>query len=135
MRFGDKLNFIFDGDDRIDLKDIKVPALIIQPLIENAIWHGLVPKETGGKITVSVAQNNGSVECIIDDNGVGRELSARYKTQYETAHQSKGIQLTQSRLKLDTILNEREDSIRIIDKKDENGKPAGTKVILTFNEN
>jgi sensor histidine kinase YesM len=111
MRFGNKVEFVFYIDESLDLKDIKVPALIIQPFIENAIWHGLVPKETGGKIIISVKENSQAVECIIDDNGIGRELSNQYKAQYEATHQSKGIGLTQSRLELDKLLNEREDSI------------------------
>lgn len=135
MRFGDKVKFIFDVDESVDLKDIKVPALILQPFIENAIWHGLVPKESGGKVTVSVKEKNGSVECTIDDDGIGRELSRQYKAQYESAHQSKGIGLTQSRLELDKILNEREGSIHITDKKNENGKAEGTKVIIQFRQN
>ena len=135
MRFGEKVEFIFNVDESVDLKDIKVPALILQPFIENAIWHGLVPKETGGKVIISVKENNGSVECAIDDDGIGRELSKQYKTQYESTHESKGIGLTQSRLELDKLLNEREDTISIIDKKDERGNAEGTKVIITFKEN
>ena len=135
MRFGDKVKFIFDVDESIDLKDIKVPALILQPFIENAIWHGLVPKENGGKVIVSVKENNGTVECIIDDDGIGRELSKKYKAQYEATHQSRGIGLTQSRLELDKLLNEREDTISIIDKKDEDRNAEGTKVVITFKEN
>jgi anti-sigma regulatory factor (Ser/Thr protein kinase) len=134
MRFGDKVEFLFDVNESIDLKDIKVPALILQPFIENAIWHGLVPKESGGKVTVSVKENNGSVECTIDDDGIGRELSSQYKAQYESTHQSKGIGLTQSRLELDKLLNEREDSIQIIDKINKVGIPEGTKVIIIFKE-
>ena len=135
MRFGRKVEFVFDVDEKIDLKDIKVPALILQPFIENAIWHGLVPKEPGGRVVVSVKENDGAVQCIIDDDGIGRELSEQYKAQYESTHQSKGIGLTQSRLELDKLLNEREDSIQIIDKKNEAGKAEGTKVIITFKEN
>jgi len=134
MRFGDNIKFIFNVDETIDLKDFKVPALILQPLIENAIWHGLVPKETGGTIIFSVRENNGAVECMIDDDGIGRELSNQYKAQYRATHESKGIGMTQSRLELDKLLNEREDTIRIIDKKNETGVPAGTKVIVTFKE-
>ncbi len=134
MRFGNKVEFLFDVNESIDLKDIKVPALILQPFIENAIWHGLVPKESGGKVTVSVKENNGAVECTIDDDGIGRELSSQYKAQYESTHQSKGIGLTQSRLELDKLLNEREDSIQIIDKINKVGIPEGTKVIIIFKE-
>ena len=135
MRFGNKVDFVFDIDETIDIKDIKVPALIIQPIIENAIWHGLATKESGGKVVISVNEKNGAVECSIDDNGIGRVLSKNYKHEYESTHQSKGISLTQSRLELDKLLNEREDAIYIVDKEDEDGKPEGTKVIITFKEN
>ena len=121
-------------DETIDLKDFKVPALILQPFIENAIWHGLIPKETGGKVTVSIRKTDGVIQCIIDDDGIGREQSKQFKPQYEATHQSKGIGLTQSRLELDKLLNEREDVIFIIDKEGENGKPEGTKVIISFTE-
>ncbi|HEX7844644.1 MAG TPA: hypothetical protein VF476_02520, partial [Chitinophagaceae bacterium] len=103
--------------------------------IENAIWHGLVPKETGGRIAIDVRKSEDTVECIIDDDGIGRELSSQYKTQYDSTHQSKGIGLTQSRLELDKILNEREGNISIIDKTDNAGKAIGTKVVLTFKQN
>ena len=135
MRFGDKLDFVFEIDEAIDLKDIKVPALILQPFIENAIWHGLVPKESGGKVIFSVKEKNDEVECMIDDDGIGRELSRLYKAQYETTHQSKGIGLTQSRLELDKLLNDREDTIEIVDKQNEDGTPGGTTVIIIFKEN
>ena len=135
MRFGDKVEFIFDVDEKIDLKDIKVPALILQPFIENAIWHGLMPKDSGGKVIISVKEKDGAVECTIDDDGIGRELSKKYKAEHEPTHQSKGIGLTQSRLELDKLMNEREDTISITDKKDELGNSIGTKVILTFKEN
>jgi LytS/YehU family sensor histidine kinase len=135
MRFSDKVDFVFDVEGSIDLKDFKVPALIIQPFIENAIWHGLIPKETGGKVTVSVRRSNGAIQCIIDDDGIGRGQSEKFKPQYEAVYQSKGIGLTQSRLELDKMLNERDDSISIIDKKNELDEATGTKVIISFKEN
>ena len=134
MRFGDKVDFVFDIDGSFDLKNFKVPALIIQPFIENAIWHGLVPKESGGKILVSARGNNGIIHCTIDDDGIGRKLSQQYKNQYESTYQSKGIGLTRSRLELDKILNDRDNMINITDKTDISGKPAGTRITLTFNQ-
>lgn len=135
MRFGNKIDFVFDIDERVDLKDIKVPTLILQPLIENAIWHGLMPKESGGKVVISVKENNGTVQCSIDDDGIGREMSKKYKSNYETTHQSKGMGLTRSRLELDKLLNKREEDIFILDKEDEVGKSEGTNVIIKFKEN
>jgi LytS/YehU family sensor histidine kinase len=135
MRFGEKVDFDFEVDESIDLKDVKVPALIIQPFIENAIWHGIVPRESGGKITVAVKEKDHVIECIIDDDGIGRELSRKYKAQYEATHESKGIGLTRTRLELDKALNNRDDKIQIIDKSDNQGQPAGTKVVLSFDGN
>jgi sensor histidine kinase YesM len=134
MRFGNKVSFAFEIDGSVDLKEFKIPALIIQPFIENAIWHGLVPKESGGNVVVSATGNKDVVQCIVDDNGIGRELSGQYAPQFVTNHQSKGISLTQSRLELDKILNERDNMIEIVDKRDTKGIPYGTKVILTFKE-
>ena len=135
MRFSDKVDFRFDIDDSIDLKDVKVPALILQPFIENAIWHGLVPKDSGGNVQVSVKNRNNGIECSIDDDGIGRELSRQYKAQYEATHESKGISLTRSRLEIDKLLNNREDTITIQDKINSQGKPSGTTVVLNFKEN
>lgn len=135
MRFGDKVEFSFDIDDSIDLKDVRVPALILQPFIENAIWHGLVPRDSGGSVKVTVKSKGDTIECSIDDNGIGRELSRQYNVQYNAGHKSIGIGLTRSRLEIDKLLNNREDTIRITDKVNQFGKPAGTTVVLTFKEN
>ncbi|MEO8117242.1 MAG: histidine kinase, partial [Bacteroidota bacterium] len=135
MRFGEKVDFQFDVDEHIDLKDVRVPALILQPFIENAIWHGMVHKEYGGMVHISIEEVNGAINCIIDDNGIGRDISKKFKASYETTYESKGIGLTKARLHLDKLLNDREDKITIIDKKDAAGRPEGTKVIITFKQN
>lgn len=135
MRFGNKVGFQFNVDEHIDLKDIRVPALILQPFIENAIWHGMVHKEFGGRVQISIEEINGGINCIIDDNGIGRDISKQFKSSYETTYESKGIGLTKARLHLDKLLNDREDKITIIDKKDAAGRPEGTKVIITFKQN
>ena len=135
MRFGDKFRYQFNMDPSTDLKSIQVPALIIQPFIENAVWHGIMPKKEGGTVTISVEETDHAVSCVIDDDGIGRETSK--KNEFKTglsAHQSKGIHLTQSRLTLDSQLNERNATVEIIDKSNGQGKATGTKVILTFNE-
>ncbi|WP_158638368.1 sensor histidine kinase [Panacibacter ginsenosidivorans] len=135
MRFGKKFSYHFNIDETIDLKSIQVPALIIQPFIENAIWHGIMPKEEGGKLTVSVTKKGDAISCIIDDDGIGREMSKQNKFKGEpSTHQSKGVHLTQSRLDLNNALNQRNASVEIIDKKDTAGNAAGTKVVLTFVE-
>ena len=135
LRFGNKFSYSFNIDPEIDLKSIQVPALILQPFIENAIWHGIMPKEEGGYIKVAIEKNDDAICCIIDDNGIGRDLSLKSKFKHQpSTHQSKGVKLTQSRLDLDNALNNRSATVETIDKKDENEIGAGTTVILTFKE-
>ena len=71
---------------------------------------------------------------IVDDDGIGREASAQNKSASGLAHQSKGVNLTQSRLELNNLLQQRQAELEIIDNKDEYDKALGTKVILRFNE-
>ena len=135
MRFDNKFSFSFVVDPDLDIKSIKVPALILQPFIENAIWHGVMPLETDGFINVSVVKMDDTIICTIDDNGIGRELSKgrEFRSQSST-HQSKGVKLTQYRLDLDNALHHRSATVNTIDKKDENGNPSGTTVIVSFKE-
>ncbi|MEP7107501.1 MAG: histidine kinase [Ferruginibacter sp.] len=135
MRFGDKFSYHFNIDETIDMKSVRVPALVIQPFIENAIWHGIMPKEKGGILTVTVEKKEEAIYCIIDDDGIGRELSKQNKFRGEpSTHQSKGVHLTQNRLDLDNLLNERNATIILTDKKDNQDKATGTTVVLTFKE-
>jgi tetratricopeptide (TPR) repeat protein len=133
MRFGNKLSYNFCIDKVIDLKSVMIPALIMQPFIENAIWHGIMPKEAGGNLTVTLKRENEVIQCIIDDDGIGREISMRNKfKKYPTTHQSKGMYLTQTRIDLDNLLNYRNASIKIIDKKNIEGNAEGTSVVIEF---
>jgi len=133
MRFANKFNYSFSIDETIDLKLLMVPALIMQPFIENAIWHGIMPKEEGGCVNITIKGADENVLCIIDDDGIGRETSRHNKFKGEV-HESKGVHLTQSRIDLDNLINQRNASLEIVDKKDEDSKASGTRVILTFKE-
>jgi sensor histidine kinase YesM len=134
MRFGRKLSYEFLINESIDIGEVKIPPLIVQPFIENAIWHGLMPKEEGGQVTVNIQKNKETIYCIVEDNGIGRELSINNKLNNGMLkHESKGINLTRSRMKLDNILSQRKTTINIIDKKNNQGQNEGTKVILQFN--
>ncbi len=131
MRLNGKLHYGFDIDHNLDLKSLMVPALIIQPFIENAIWHGIVPKNEGC-VTISVKGFEDAIICEVDDDGIGRKLSKQNKPIVMATHESKGVHLSQARLNLEKLLNDTTASIKIIDKYDEQ-QPKGTKVIITFN--
>jgi len=81
-------------DDNINLLSTQVPPLIIQPFVENAIWHGILPKKGKGKIIVSIVPDNDlkNLVCKIEDDGVG------FKEEQNSSHESKGIEITEKRL-------------------------------------
>jgi hypothetical protein len=127
LRFGDKLEYEFIIDPNIDCGDIKIPALLLQPFIENAIIHGLLPKQEGGKIIVSVNLEGETVICKIDDNGVGRNSALKNE-----GHTSKGMKMVQGRLDLYNQMHQQDAHIEIVDKSGANGLPAGTLVVITL---
>src|SRR4030095_2447768 len=130
MRLDGRLKYSFYIDPNLDLKSIMVPALIVQPFIENAIWHGIVPKD-GGQINISVKRQEEVIICEVDDDGIGREMSKRNKPVTPITHESKGVHVSQQRLHLEKMLNDTNASIETIDKV-YNNVAAGTKVVLTF---
>lgn len=127
LRFGDKLEYEFVIDPNADCTDIKIPALLLQPFIENAIIHGLLPKKEGGKIIVSVKLEEETVICKIDDNGVGRNSALKNE-----GHESKGMKMVQGRLDLYNQMHQQDAHIEIVDKSGANGLPAGTLVVITL---
>jgi two-component sensor histidine kinase len=131
MRLNGKLKYNFDIDPNLDLKSVMVPALIIQPFIENAIWHGIVPKDEG-TIRVTVKGNEDVVMCEVDDDGIGREMSKRNRPITPVIHESKGVHLSQVRLNLEKMLNETNASIETTDKYQYENS-TGTRVVITFN--
>jgi len=97
-RFGQKLEYHIGISDKIDREETMVPSMILQPYIENAIWHGIMPKEEGGKIDIRIDFYGEHYLLIkIIDDGVGIDNSLRNKPQQ---HQSKGMSLTRERINL-----------------------------------
>jgi hypothetical protein len=130
MRLEGKLDYRFEINENLDLKSVMVPALIIQPFIENAIWHGIVPKEKG-IVIIRVTGDEGSIVCEVEDDGIGRELSMQNKPITPVMHQSKGINLSQSRLNLEKVLSEKNASVSIVDNYN-HGQASGTSVFINF---
>ncbi len=76
-----------------------VPALTVQPFIENAIWHGIMPKENGGQLPVNISKKENKIFCAEEDDGIGRKISMKNKfADAEITHQPKAVRLTQTRL-------------------------------------
>jgi sensor histidine kinase YesM/streptogramin lyase len=97
-RFGEKFSYTIHISDDIDQDETMIPSMILQPYIENAIWHGLMPKEDGGKISIVIKpEGNDKLLIQIIDNGIGIDNSLRVKRD---KHESKGMSLTQERINL-----------------------------------
>lgn len=131
LRFDKKFSYHFDIANNISADSIEVPPLIIQPYVENAIWHGLLHKENGGMLIIRVKMINESMlQCEVEDNGIGREKARELKSKSAISRKSLGMKLTESRLSLLNKYAAVNASIDIVDLKEENGESSGTKVIL-----
>jgi hypothetical protein len=112
----------------IDLQNIAIPPLLMQPFIENAIWHGLNKKKKKGNLTVSVIKKGVQLICVIDDDGVGRQENIN---SISTEKKSLGIDITKQRIDRLMETTNLFASVYIEDKK-ENGMAIGTTVTLTL---
>ncbi|MET7000105.1 tetratricopeptide repeat-containing sensor histidine kinase [Chitinophaga defluvii] len=129
MRFKDKLRYEIVVDNSIDIDYIELPPMLIQPYIENAIWHGLMHKEEGGKIEIHLSEKEEVLIASIKDNGVGRIKAAELKSKSAVIHKSFGMNITNERLELINQKYNITTSVTIIDLY-HNGTPAGTEVII-----
>jgi tetratricopeptide (TPR) repeat protein len=131
IRFSNEIDFkiIVDGD--IDVHQVKIPSLILQPFLENALWHGLSSKEGEKKIGLHISKGkDGFVHIAIMDNGVGRGAAEKIKEGKVLKRKSVGIDITKERLANFSRDYQNSFEVEIIDLFDENGKSSGTKVIL-----
>lgn len=126
IRFANKFSFDIIKDPSIDMDTIEVPPLIIQPFVENAILHGLLPSEIPGVLNVSVAKMQNKIVCTIEDNGIGREKARMNKKQDGVKRESHGMEITLKRIDLFNKENNLSDAVEIIDLQN----PAGTKVVI-----
>jgi len=135
MRLKNKLQFNFKIDDKIDIDFIKLPPLLLQPYIENSIWHGIMPKATGGNIDINFAltEDENYLHIQIIDNGVGRMKAAELKEQKAFKHISHGTRITGKRIDLINEQYQSGASIKIEDLLDViDNNPTGTRVTITI---
>ena len=137
LRFKKSFDYAITFLNAVDSDNVFIPPLLLQPFCENAIWHGLMhlpagrhSKEGQGRLNIELSMENNILNCVITDNGVGREKAEEMNSKTAEKEKSMGLKITTERL---ALLN-REKGLHtfyeIEDLKDENGNAAGTKVIL-----
>lgn len=130
IRFSNEIDFKINIDDSVKPEGIRVPSLILQPFLENALWHGLSSKKEDKKIKLNVTQkSNKYVTISIEDNGIGREASRSIRSKKTLKRKSVGIALTKERLENFSKGFNNNYSIHIEDLY-EDKNPSGTKVII-----
>jgi len=127
-RFSDKFDYEIDVDGKIDIDAFQIPPMLLQPYIENAIWHGLRYKEGKGFLKIKVRQvTNDMLEICIEDNGIGRKKSAELKTTNQRKQKSKGMGNIQKRIQILNDMYKNRVEVSIADLKEDK---TGTKVSL-----
>lgn len=125
MRFDNKFDFNIQIDEVLNRSQIYIPPLILQPFVENAIWHGLMNKKDKGAISIHVKPKGGdNLFIVIEDNGIGRDKAKENKSMFNK-DRSYGMRITTDRIK---AISGNQDSFRIIDLYDEFNNPAGTRI-------
>lgn len=131
IRFSNEIKYETKVNPSIDIENIKVPPLVLQPFLENSIWHGLSSKKGDKKIEILVQQpNKNFIEISIEDNGIGRKESAKIKSQKVIHRKSIGISLTKERLENFVKDFKNTFSLTYKDLVDTNENALGTKLTL-----
>ncbi|MGI9552709.1 MAG: tetratricopeptide repeat protein [Aurantibacter sp.] len=129
LRFKGKISYKTEIDKSINLDATYIPSMVLQPLVENAIWHGLMHKEKGGTIKLSIEKDREILKCSVEDDGIGREKNTAITGEGFMKEKSMGLQLTTERLKIMGKMGLKR-FIKIIDLKDDNDRAIGTRVDL-----
>lgn len=132
MRFPNKFNFKINLMPDIDLEKIKLPPMILQPFVENAIWHGLLHKETVGHLYINIFSTKSHLIIEIDDDGIGRKGAEIFKSKTATRRKSYGVKITQERIRLINELSGLGGKMKTEDKYNAFNQSKGTKVTISL---
>ena len=128
LRFANKFGYEIIVNDNINIEETEIPPMILQPYVENAIWHGLMQYNGEGKINLSFSRKGNILTAIIDDNGIGRDLAQRMKSKTAIEHKSHGMKVTAERIEMINRIYDTHATVEIIDKLGDTGIAFGTTV-------
>lgn len=129
-RFDDKFSFHITVDPAIDADTTMIPPMLIQPYLENAIWHGLMQKAEGGELVLRIGRDGKRLRIEVEDDGIGRAMAAEIKSRSALKKRSMGMSITQQRL----AMIEKQQGIRCTVQVEDlvlpDGEPGGTRVTI-----
>ncbi len=129
-RFPDKFDYCINIDEHLDIPSFQIPPMLLQPYIENAIWHGLRYREEKGMLEVSVrSKGDDTLQICISDDGIGRKKSVELKTHHQKKNRSKGMGNIKQRVAILNDMNKNKVSVNISNL---NKDGSGTKVVFTL---
>ncbi len=117
-RFVDKFDYEIEVDESLKAQSLKVPGMLVQPFLENAIWHGLRYRTEKGFLSLKFEKNNDFLNILIEDNGIGIEESKKQKTEHQKNRKGRGMKNTLERIALLNDLYQKNIDCAITDKKD-----------------
>ncbi|AZA59382.1 tetratricopeptide repeat-containing sensor histidine kinase [Chryseobacterium shandongense] len=120
-RFSDKFDYEIEVDESLNTQSLKVPGMLVQPFLENAIWHGLRYRTTKGFLKLHFEKENQYLKITIEDNGIGIEESKKQKTEHQKARKGRGMKNTLERIALLNDLYHQEIQCNITDKQNAQG--------------
>jgi ligand-binding sensor domain-containing protein len=132
LRLGDTFTYTIETDAGMDDYETVIPSLMIQPLVENAIWHGLMSKEGDRKVNINFLKQDEKVICCIEDNGIGIRESENLKRFNKTRHQSVGLENLRNRIKIMKEKYDMDFTFEIKDLHEMHVDRSGTLAVLTF---
>ena len=134
MRFKGKLKYILDIDDNVDADFIEIPPMLVQPYIENAIWHGLMHKNVGGEILIKISQDftQQTLLVIIEDDGIGRVRASELNSKAAEKEKSYGTLITGERIANFNKEFNTNTQIHIEDLYGANKEAKGTRVLISI---
>ncbi len=132
MRFDERFQWKLELDEHLQTQSLKIPSMLLQPFIENAIWHGLLPKQEGQRLLeISFKLKDDVLQCEIRDNGIGRERSWQIRKKEQKDKKSLGIDISRQRLEALSKIYAKPFRMAFVDLK-EGAEARGTMVRLEF---
>ena len=130
VRFDFHFDYKISVPKDLDIEVLKVPPSILQPYVENAIWHGLMHKEEKGHLNIGISEEDDQLVIKIADDGIGRQQAAALSSKSATKYKSMGLKITADRIALLQASNEIKSTVIINDLVNAGGSAAGTEVII-----